>query len=240
MFFPSSLDYKGKIKDPNGNEIVNLPVSPFRRDAEITSYFLRKVPDNYIMRPDLIALIELGSVERTEFIMMFNQIGNPFSIDKDQVLLIPDAVEADTLIVPYDSARAMSDPRDTSIQDLLVQNYYKYSARNSMVDMSSYDKFLDTKIPSGNTDEKTDNERNATVPYLLNDEEEAMVIKDGRIYFNSDNDAGLQESEDIGDNNIDSTIQSILDGVGTDLSCSNCTYNGTNLSDFIKALNNNT
>ena len=115
MFFPASIDNKGTVTDPNGNEIVNLPVSPFRRDVEITNYFLRKVPDNYVMRPDLIALMELGSVNRAEYIMMFNQIGNPFSIEKDDILLIPEATEADTLIIPYDTARAMSDPKDSFI-----------------------------------------------------------------------------------------------------------------------------
>ena len=58
--------------------------------------------------------------------------------------------------------------------------------------MSSYDKFLDTPIPSGNTDVKTDEERNATIPYMLNDDEQAMVFKNGKIYFNTPNDEGLK------------------------------------------------
>lgn len=238
MFFPASIDAKGLVTDPNGNTIADLPACPLQKGAEISSYFLRRVPAKYAMRPDLIAYTELGSVERTEYIMMFNQCGNPFAIDEDDILLIPDAVEADALVVPYTNNKASMVPDDASIQDILVKNYYKYSARDSMVDMSSYDDFLNTPIPSGNT-EKTADERNATVPYLLGDDESALVIRNGRIYFNSPQDAAVTPSEAEG-TDIDATIQSVLDGVGTDLSCSNCTYNGTSLAEFIKALGNST
>jgi len=91
--FKASLDNKAKVTDPNGNEIVDLTSATFRNNDQISQYFLRKVPSEFRMRPDLIALTELGTTDKTEYIMMFNQIGNPFSIDKDDVLLFPDLVE---------------------------------------------------------------------------------------------------------------------------------------------------
>lgn len=258
--FKSSLDNKLLTTDPNGNEIVDLTSSPFRLNQKISHYFMRKVPSEYRMRPDLVALIELGSTEKTEYIMMFNQIGNPFSIDKDDVLLIPELVEADSLVYS-DNTNMMLDRSselDSSIRDLLVQNYYKHSNRDPGVDMSSYDDFLNTPIPSGNVDQGTDTatQGSGRQPYMLENNERAMVIRDGRIYFNDKDDVGLRATLDTQDSsyptdqsidgirideitngNIDAKIQSIINGVKTDLSSSNCTYNGTNLAEFIKALN---
>lgn len=231
--FSTSIDLKSVVTDPNGNSIKNLPVSPIMKGGRINSYKLKRVPNCYRMRPDLISLVEYGSTEKTEYIMMFNQIGNPFALDEDDVLLIPDVAEADAIMIPYDSTR--EDGTDSRIQDLLVQNYYKYVGNHNFVDLKSYDDYLNNKIPSGNVDNETE-PTTTTVPYLLNNEEESMVIKNGKIYFNNPNDVGIQDN-DMDDLDIDTRIQNILDGVTTDLSKTNCTYNGTMLSDFIKALN---
>lgn len=230
MFFKNAIDNKPIVSDPNNNQIVNLPLSPFTRNVEIENYRMKRVPSDYVMRPDLIALIELGDANKMEYIMMFNQIGNPFSIDEDDVLLIPDVPTADTMMIPY-SSNAYSSPSDSSIQDILVQNYYKFAGRE-YVDMSSYQDFLEDTIPSGNT-EPSDNL--TSIPYLLNDNEEALVVRNGKVYFNNPNDNGLQD--DIANTDIDKTIADILNNVSSDLGCENCSYNGTSLSDFIKAIN---
>lgn len=258
--FKSSLDNKLTAIDPNGNEIVDLTSSPFRSNQKISQYFMRKVPNQYRMRPDLIALIELGSIDKTEYIMMFNQIGNPFSIDKDDVLLIPELIEADTLVYSDETNMMLggSSELDASIQNVLVQNYYKHSNRNNTVDMSSYDDFLNTPINSGNVDTTTNTSTQGVYrqPYMLGQNENAMVIRNGRIYFNDNNDVGLKENqtpsdtstggttggdsikvEEITSSNVDAKIENVINGVETDLSLSNCTYNGTNLADYLKALN---
>lgn len=258
--FKASLDNKSHVTDPNGNEIVDLTSSPFRLNQKISQYFMRKVPSEYRMRPDMVALIELGSTEKTEYIMMFNQIGNPFSIDKDDVLLIPELIEADSLVYSENTNMmlGLSSELDSSIQDVLVQNYYKHSNRGDGVDMSSYDKFFNTPIPSGNVDTTTNTstQNSGRQPYLLDQNEQAMIIRDGRIYFNDPDDVALKgmtnapdssiqsdqsrdgiRIEEITNGNVDAKIQSIINGVQTDLSLSNCAYNGTNLAEFIKALN---
>lgn len=237
MFFNYSIDSKETVRDPNGNWIKNLPTIPLNRKGILSSYIFKRVPSNYVMRPDLVALMELGSTDYTEYIMMFNQIGNPFSIEEDDVLLIPDSASADALMLAYDKNNN-ANASDKSIQDILVQNYYRYSGRQNYVDMSSYDDFLNEAIPSGNTVPTDDLPKTQRAPYLLKDDEEAMVFKDGKIYFNDKNSLGLKE-KDLTSENIDKTISNILDGVVTDLSGDNCSYNGTSLSDFIKALNDN-
>ncbi len=192
--FKASLDNKAKVTDPNGNEIVDLTSATFRNNEQISQYFLRKVPSEFRMRPDLVALTELGTTDKTEYIMMFNQIGNPFSIDKDDVLLIPELIEADSMI--YDGVDSPTMDEDIDIQEVLVKNYYKHSNRNNTVDMSSYDEFLNTPIPSGRPSRSTTPytpQTESVEPYMLRDNEEAVVIRNGRIYFNDPNDVGLQD-----------------------------------------------
>lgn len=238
--FEATIDNKPKTMDPNGNEIVDLTTPIFRNNEKITSYRLRRVPSDFAMRPDLEAFVELGSIDHTEYIMMFNAVGNPFSIDKDDVLLIPNLIEAQGLVYSYTDQYSLGgDPNDASIQDLLVRNYYKHSRRHNTVDMSSYDKFEDTAIPSGNPDfdDKYNAQGESTVPYLLGKNETAVKIKNGRIYLTEGSGTPQIDTSEITSANIDAKIQSIICGVGTDLSDSNCVYNGSNLADFIKAMN---
>ena len=303
--FKTSIDNKRKITDPNGNEIVDLTTPTFRKNEQISQYFMRKVPSDYRMRPDLISLAELGTTDKTEYIMMFNQIGNPFSIDKDDILLIPELIEADSMV--YSGASAAEQANESAIRDILVKNYYKHSNRNNTVDMSSYDDFLNTKIPSGQaTSDGQAPQGEYREPYYLKGNEEAVVIVNGRIYFNDENDVALAEIrdssnymypgggsnrpggstggggsldgrpvgnggqepdqygtsagnryqgysspaytpgtnypgaitiEELDSHNVDAVITNVINGVDTDLSEANCIYNGTNLSEFIKAIN---
>lgn len=235
--FKNSIDKKSIITDPDGNQIVDLAEGTFKSAEKIVSYTVKKVPNEYIMRPDLISLVEYGTTDKTEYIMMFNQIGNPFSINKDDELMIPDIFEVDTMMYNQTDEYGNNKSTDASVRDLLVKNYYKHSARHNTVDMDSYDTFENTPIPSGNVDTApTETQARQQLPYMLNDDEGTMTIKNGKIYFNDPNDVGLQ-NEEITSNNVDAKIQSVLNGVSTKLSDSNCTYNGTNLGDFIKALN---
>jgi len=279
--FKASIDNKKIVTDPNGNEIVDLTSSTFRNNNKITQYILRKVPTDYRMRPDLVALTELGSIDKTEYIMMFNQIGNPFSIDKDDILMIPELIEADSLV--YSGIGTSETDEDTDIREILVKNYYKHSNRDTGVDMSSYDDFLNTSIPSGSPSSQSGRQAGtlpqgeSSEPYMLNGNEEAVIIRNGRIYFNDENDVALQSItseeatsgigsggwnglgyntslststakssngidggitiKEIDSTNADAKIISVINGVNTDLSESNCTYNGTNLADFIKSRN---
>lgn len=275
--FKASLDNKSITTDPNGNEIVDLTSSTFRNNEKISQYFLRKVPSDYRMRPDLIALAELGTTDKTEYIMMFNQIGNPFSIDKDDILMIPELIEADSMVWNGNESPLMDE--DDTVRDILIKNYYKHSNREeNLVDMTSYDDFLNTPIPSGKASEipSSGTETGQAVsraPYMLRGNEEAVTIKNGRIYFNTPGMSGTGEPEteggvsgiaqtpfdeiaaggkpseaptrdympvipeDIVPDQVDGIITKIIHDKETPFSDANCTYNGTSLSDFIKAIN---
>jgi hypothetical protein len=42
-----------------------------------------------VMRPDLVAISEYGNVDYTEYILKFTGICNPFALDDDDILMIP-------------------------------------------------------------------------------------------------------------------------------------------------------
>jgi hypothetical protein len=237
--FAKSLDNKILKLDPNGNQIVDLTVGTISTNQAISNYTFRNVPDDYVMRPDLIALSELGSTDYAEYILMFNQIGNPFSIQKDDILMIPELIEAQEM-TSASASNGLNSTYDSSIQDLLVKSYWKHAGNRAenTVDMDSYDKYENTEIPSGNVTEEPEDldvQGVSTVPYLLDEGGSAIISKNGRIYLNDGN--NNQGVTDITSGNIDAVLQQTLSNVATKLSDANCTYNGTNLADFIKALN---
>jgi hypothetical protein len=47
------------------------------------------------MRPDKVAFAEYGKDEYTEYILKYSGVSNPFSIDYDDVLFIPEPSEAE-------------------------------------------------------------------------------------------------------------------------------------------------
>lgn len=242
--FLHSIDMKGKVTDPNGNEIVDLTTSPFLNpDEPVVNYIVRKVSPHYVMRPDLVSFVEYGTDANTEFIMKFNQNPNPFAFDKEDILMIPSQMEAESVMTaPLGNDAPL---HDASVREVLVRNYYRVSTKHNLVDMGSYKKYQDTPIPSGNVSlDNSDNTRNGNrIPYVLDDGEQAIQYRNGRMYFitNSNTEADSADgidAEQLTSANIDAKIQSILKGVSNEVSDANCMYNGTNLADFIKSLNN--
>ena len=47
------------------------------------------------MRPDKVAFAEYGTDEYTEYILKYSGVSNPFYIDEDDVLFIPDPGQAE-------------------------------------------------------------------------------------------------------------------------------------------------
>lgn len=48
------------------------------------------VGEEYVMRPDLIAYATLGDENKLDYILKFNGISNPFSIDRGDPILVPE------------------------------------------------------------------------------------------------------------------------------------------------------
>ena len=242
--FTHSIDDKKTITTPDGDTIVDLTTAVFKNTNPVSDYVVRKVPETYIMRPDLVSTVEFGSPDYTEYIMMFNECGNPFSLDTDDVLLIPDRSEADDMVV----TDVDENENDASVRDILVRNSYRFTDPSAAIDYTSYNTYETTVVPTVTTSSTTPSADSSiasgtqTAPYLLGNNETAITVKDGRIYFNNENNSAQNtlNKNNITAENIDEKIQELMSGVNTELSSTNCTYNGVSLCQLIKASNNST
>ena len=64
--------------------------SIFSRSAgQIQDYEIVRMSDVYHMRPDLVSQMMYDTEDFTEFVLKFAGISNPFTLDDDDVLLIP-------------------------------------------------------------------------------------------------------------------------------------------------------
>lgn len=244
--FTHSIDEKNIVTTPEGDRIVDLTTSVFKNTTPVSDYVIRKVPATYVMRPDLISTVEFGSPEYTEYVMMFNECGNPFSLDKDDILLIPDKAEADDMI----KSSIDENKNDASVRDVLIKNSYRFTDPSAAIDYSSYDTYEKSSIPSYNNPNNMANASssmdtsiisgNQKAPYLLDENEMAVSVKNGRIFFNNENNStdNKLKSDMITSENIDSKIQELMSGLDTSLSSTNCIYNGVSLCQMIKASNN--
>ena len=209
--FTNTIDKKPTIIDNNGNEIVDLTKSIFSKGATgLNTYQTVKLNDTYQMRPDKVAFAEYGTDEYTEYILKYSGVSNPFSLDQEDVLFIPDPTEAKA---------QMADIEDTqiSIQDQ-VQTYYKFTNKDFKSDSTSYDNLANKEIPSGRP--KSDTTDGFMVPYI-SDQGSAITIKNGRMYFGTD--AGNTTlPEDYAEK-----LATALD--------EKCATNGMSLTDFVRA-----
>lgn len=219
--FSKTLDEKPLVRDSQGNSLVDLSKSVFRNyQGTPTSYVLKKLTKTYVMRPDRISYMEYGTDEYTEFILKYSGISNPFSLDEDDILMIPNV---EYLLRTSDKS---TDEDDSNLSQAQIRQFYKYNNPNAYdVSTQSIKDFLDMKIPS---DTKF-TEETVSVPYILEDGQTKVSFKNGKIYFNDPN-AYVQNTTD----SVDNQIKSIVNGIADSLD-SNCLYNGTSLSALLKS-----
>lgn len=209
--FTNTIDKKPTIVDNNGNEIVDLTQSIFSKSARgLNTYTTVKIDSHYQMRPDKVAFAEYGRDDYTEYILKYSGVSNPFSIDQDDVLFIPEPEEADAQMVDIENQEV-----DMKKQ---VQTYYKFTNKDYKSDSTSYDNLANMKIPDGKP--KVGENDGFMVPYI-SDQGSAITIKNGRMYFGTD--AGnIASPEDYAQQ-----LATALD--------EKCATNGMSLTDFVRA-----
>ena len=94
--FSNTIDKKKQIVDNNGNTIVDLTETIFGNYVTGSGMNINsvKLNEDYAMRPDKVSFAEYGTIDNTEYILKYSGISNPFSMDRDDVLMIPDEVMA--------------------------------------------------------------------------------------------------------------------------------------------------
>jgi len=89
--FVYTIDKKPEITDSKGNTIVDFIKPLFNNESTgVADYQIMRVDaEKYQMRPDLISMAMYGDIDEAEYILKFSGISNPFSLDKDDILKIP-------------------------------------------------------------------------------------------------------------------------------------------------------
>ena len=89
MLFSDIIDRKRYFVKPDGIQVLDLTVSSidYKSYVDINNIFL--VNDDYVMRPDLVAEKVYGDVTKWDYILKYNGISNPFSLDKFDLISIP-------------------------------------------------------------------------------------------------------------------------------------------------------
>lgn len=229
--FRYSIDNKSQVTDPNGNRIVDLTSSIFARNAGIIQdYEIVKLNKTYVMRPDRVSLDMYETDQNAEFILKFSGISNPFTLDEDDVLMIPNESQAEGMMA-YNTNQAEQD--DIAANITQIRNYYKFVNQEYKSSSKSYDDLAKRKIPSGIID--VTKNRDFMVPYISEDGRTAVTIRGGKMFFGEDSGMVAANEADVPSNGVTKSVQSIIDDAITNLSNSNCIYNGTSIADFVRA-----
>lgn len=226
--FRHSLDDKPHIIDNNGNDIINLAVSMFKAEAgQINSYKVKRMTSFYEMRPDLVSNAEYGNIHDTEFILKYSGISNPFSLKDDDLLMIPNEDEANAKTAEH-ATEGEQRTRETQIR-----NFYKFVNPDYKRDESSYDNLKKKEIKSAVQD--TLESGDYIVPYISEDGQTAVTIRNGRMYFGEDTGLNVANIIKASTTNMDQKIQAVIDSTATALSDANCQYNGVTMANFVRS-----
>jgi len=183
LFFDYSIDNKGKVSDPSGNQLVNLASSMFQAGALGVSGSYVRIGEAFQMRPDLVSIMEYRDDGKgTEMILKFSGISNPFSLAKDDVLRVPDYSAAAANAKDKAESLSSSDTSTSSMHEQLIKNYYKFAVTDYDGSPSkSLKALMDTKIASGNVNKEA--VTSGSTPYINTAGGTAVTIKNGKIYF---------------------------------------------------------
>lgn len=93
MLSIETLYKKKRFVKPNGEALVDLTKSTleYLYDPRYKSFVT--VTEDFVMRPDLIARATLGNDNKLDYILKFNGVSNPFSIELGEILIVPDDKE---------------------------------------------------------------------------------------------------------------------------------------------------
>lgn len=92
---------KPYFQRPDGERLVDLTRSSFNYSSHPNAVDKVVVTRDFVMRPDLISQTVYGNPNNLDYILKFNGISNPYSLDLGDELYIPDVDEMeDSLVRP--------------------------------------------------------------------------------------------------------------------------------------------
>lgn len=199
--FQHTLDSRKEIVDWEGNRLIDLFPSVFDfKSNQIENYNVYKVTENFVCRPDLVSLRYYGTTEKTEYILLYNGISNPFSLDKDDILMVPNPAQADAQMKNFDS-ESTSMNRFGLNRTLAIKNAYKYISEKKFPKANANLAFDNSNIGDTST-------KRGLPTYEVDTDATAVVVRNGRVYFGQN--SGLLSASDIPTANIDAKIEQLV------------------------------
>lgn len=164
--FKNSIDKKPEVTIDNVT-ILNLTESIFDMSkSSPISYNTYRISADYVMRPDLVSISAYSTDEHTEMILKLNGIINPFTIDEDDVIIIPSIDNINDNLVERNTENYEGDSA--------IRNTYKY------IDKA---KFPNTNSADNNKLENQVVGKNVTPANIAPEGTNAITNRNGRIYF---------------------------------------------------------
>ena len=90
MNFPKTIYAKGEILNQYGQKMIDLLQKTFEPTGFVNIFQWMTVTKDLEMRPDVIAKLIYKSIDSSEIFMKYNGISNPFSIEKNDLIIFPD------------------------------------------------------------------------------------------------------------------------------------------------------
>lgn len=199
--FQHTLDSRKEIVDWEGNRLIDLFPSVFDfKSNQIENYNVYKVTENFVCRPDLVSLRYYGTTEKTEYILLYNGISNPFSLDKDDILMVPNPAQADAQMKNFDSESTSMNQFGLNMT-LAIKNAYKYISEKKFPKANANLAFDNSNIGDTST-------KRGLPTYEVDTDAAAVVVRNGRVYFGQN--SGLLSASDIPTANIDAKIEQLV------------------------------
>lgn len=199
--FQHTLDSRKEIVDWEGNRLIDLFPSVFDfKSNQIENYNVYKVTENFVCRPDLVSLRYYGTTEKTEYILLYNGISNPFSLDKDDILMVPNPAQADAQMKNFDSESTSMNQFRLN-RNLAIKNAYKYISEKKFPKANANLAFDNSNIGDTST-------KRGLPTYEVDTDAAAVVVRNGRVYFGQN--SGLLSASDIPTANIDAKIEQLV------------------------------
>lgn len=199
--FQHTLDSRKEIVDWEGNRLIDLFPSVFDfKSNQIENYNVYKVTENFVCRPDLVSLRYYGTTEKTEYILLYNGISNPFSLDKDDILMVPNPAQADAQMKNFNSESTSMNQFGLN-RTLAIKNAYKYISEKKFPKANANLAFDTSNIGDSST-------KRGLPTYEVDTDAAAVVVRNGRVYFGQN--SGLLSASDIPTANIDAKIEQLV------------------------------
>lgn len=135
MILIDSIRLKKEFTKPNGDVVTDLTAASYKFTGEMLISGSVLVTDDFAMRPDLVSKSVYGDQSKFDFILKFNSVSNPFSIDAGDVLLLTDEsnmqasrVSTATEAKKDDIRKRFFDPKRLSKKDQKRLDFIKQKA----------------------------------------------------------------------------------------------------------------